>query len=230
MKRYFLGLYLLLFSIQISQAENNPLHGVYKMEHEDTYTLWLFVDGYSSMIHYTDKQYLSTTGGPFSFDGNIISVQTEYNDLDSNAVGTTIQFAIKMEGENLKDKSGNIWIKQPSESSALDGLWRITGRQQGDEMVVMKRGDRKTIKLLVDGHFQWIAINPAQRGFYGTGGGQYSFKNHKYTEHLLFFSRDNTRVGSSLQFDGEIKDGAWHHAGMSSKGDDIHEIWSKETQ
>ncbi|PVH26413.1 hypothetical protein DC487_01980 [Sphingobacterium corticibacter] len=230
MKRYLLSFCLIIIYTLNTQAQNRQLHGVYKMDTDKTHTLWLFVDGYSSMIHYTDKQYLSTTGGPFTFNGDAISVQTEYNDIDSASVGKTMNYPLKWEGENLKDNSGNIWVKQPNKPNALDGLWRITGRQQNGEMSTMPRGDRKTIKLLVDGHFQWIAINPAQHGFYGTGGGQYSFKNNKYSEHLLFFSRDNTRVGSSLQFDGEIKDGKWHHTGMSSKGDDIHEIWSKETE
>ncbi|MFD2741870.1 MULTISPECIES: hypothetical protein [Sphingobacterium] len=230
MTKYLLSFYLLLVGTTSIYAQHDRLRGVYKMEKGDAHVLWLFVDGYSSMIHYTDKQYLSTTGGPFSLDGNTISVQTEYNDIDSSSVGKTVRYEIKWEGENLKDQSNNIWTKQTNKAAPLDGLWRITGRQQDGEMTTMKLGDRKTIKLLVDGHFQWLAINPAQAGFYGTGGGQYTFQNKKYTEHLMFFSRDNTRVGSSLKFDGEIKDGAWHHQGMSSKGDDIHEIWSKETK
>ncbi|MCL7987910.1 hypothetical protein M8998_08165 [Sphingobacterium sp. lm-10] len=228
MRRYVLPFFLLILTITISQAQTTKLQGAYLMKHEDAYTLWLFVDGYSSMTHYNDKVYLSTMGGPFSFDGSTISIKTEYNDIDSIAVGKSIQHVISMEGENIKDQSGSIWVKQEAESQELNGLWRITGRQQDNEMTTMKRGDRKTIKLLVDGYFQWIAINPAQRGFYGTGGGQYTFKNNKYAEHLLFFSRDNTRIGSSLQFDGEIKDGQWHHKGLSSKGDKIHEVWSRE--
>jgi hypothetical protein len=80
----------------------------------------------------------------------------------------------------------------------------------------------------VDGYFQWIAINPAQKGFYGTGGGKYSFKEGQYTENIVFFSRDNSRVGAELNFKGELRDKAWHHSGLSSKGDPIYEIWSME--
>ncbi len=88
--------------------------------------------------------------------------------------------------------------------------------------------NRKTIKILVDGYFQWIAINPAQKGFYGTGGGYYQYDNNRYMEKIQFFSRDNNRVGQVLNFEGAIVDGVWHHKGKSSKGDDIYEIWSKE--
>lgn len=230
MKQYLLCFYVFLLAITNALAQNNRLHGVYKMENKTSYALWLFADGYSSMIHYTDKQYLSTTGGPFTFDGTTIHITTEYNDIDSTAVGETVHYALKMDGENLKNESDSTWVKQPSESTPLDGLWRITGRQQSDGMTMMKQGDRKTIKLLVDGYFQWIAINPAEQGFYGTGGGKYIFENNKYAEQLLFFSRDNTRIGTSLKFDGEIKEGQWHHKGLSSKGNEIHEIWSRETQ
>ena len=229
MRRCFLPLFILLLTCTISHAQTNRLQGAYKTKIGDAYALWLFIDGYSSIIHYNDKVYLSTTGGPFTFDGTTIRVQTEYNDIDSTAVGKPISHVLKMEGENLVDKSNNIWVKQAAQPSNLDGLWRITGRRQNDEMTTMKRGDRKTLKLLVDGHFQWVAINPAQHGFYGTGGGQYTFKDERYAEHLLFFSRDNTRIGSSLQFDGEIKGNEWHHTGLSSKGEKIYEVWSKES-
>jgi hypothetical protein len=74
--------------------------------------------------------------------------------------------------------------------------------------------------------FQWIAYNTETRQFMGTGGGTYSTKDGKYTENIDFFSRDNSRVGASLQFDFELKDNDWHHKGLSSKGDPIYEIWS----
>jgi hypothetical protein len=64
--------------------------------------------------------------------------------------------------------------------------------------------------------------------FFGTGGGQYNFKDGTYTEHIEFFSRDATRVGASLSFKAEINKGEWHHSGLSSKGEKIHEVWSRK--
>jgi hypothetical protein len=61
----------------------------------------------------------------------------------------------------------------------------------------------------------------------GTGGGTYTFKDGKYTENIEFFSRDSSRVGSSLAFDGKLENGDWHHSGLSSKGDPIYEVWSR---
>ena len=60
----------------------------------------------------------------------------------------------------------------------------------------------------------------------GTGGGTYTTVDGKYTENIEFFSRDDSKVNRSLEFTFELIDGAWHHSGLSSKGQPIYEIWS----
>ena len=40
------------------------------------------------------------------------------------------------------------------------------------------------------------------------------------------FSRDDSRVGSELDFNYEIKNKDWYHTGLSSKGKPINEVWS----
>ena len=82
------------------------------------------------------------------------------------------------------------------------------------------------MKILSDSHFQWIAYNVETKEFFGTGGGTYTAKDGAYTENILFFSRDSSRVGASLGFEFGIVNDEWHHKGLSSKGDPIHEIWS----
>ncbi|WP_140936742.1 hypothetical protein [Sphingobacterium lumbrici] len=218
----------MLFTIPASSQSSSSLNGVYQAKTSNLNTLWLFADGYSSQIVYQDKAYLSTKGGPFKYDGKTLSISLEYSDQDSSEVGTTQELPIQLDGTNLKDQKGTVYKKQPAKVQDLDGVWRISGRKQGNEISTIRRGDRKTIKILVDGYFQWVAINPAVKGFYGTGGGHYTHKDQQYTEHLLFFSRDNSRVGNHLNFKGEIKDNEWHHSGNSSKGDPLYEIWSRE--
>ena len=82
------------------------------------------------------------------------------------------------------------------------------------------------MKILSGTRFQWIAYNTETKEFLGTGGGTYTTEDGKYTENIEFFSRDATRVGTSLAFTFEIKDSNWHHSGLSSKGEPIYEIWS----
>jgi len=88
-------------------------------------------------------------------------------------------------------------------------------------------GPRKTMKFLLDGFFQWIAFNTDTFQFFGSGGGYYTTEAGNYTEHIEYFSRDNSRVGARLPFQYELKGSDWHHQGFSSKGDPMHEIWSK---
>jgi len=209
------------------------LRGAYLSGEGEARSLWLVADGYFSLIDYTDKVYKSTIGGPYTFDGETFTFTVEYADAGKIPVGEVISFPVSRDGDSFRFGGifdGVVVAKQPAKKQDLDGLWRITGRKQGKDgqMSAIQRGDRKTIKLLVDGYFQWVAINPAEKGFYGTGGGQYAFQNGKYSEQILFFSRDSSRVGALLTFDGQIKDGAWHHSGLSSKGDPIYEIWSRD--
>jgi hypothetical protein len=113
---------------------------------------------------------------------------------------------------------------QPGE---LQGAWLMSGRiKNGKTEVRDTTKPRKTMKILSGTRFQWIAYNTETKEFMGTGGGTYTAINGRYTENIEFFSRDNSRVGHGLEFEYNVIDGNWHHSGLSSKGDPIHEIWS----
>ena len=110
----------------------------------------------------------------------------------------------------------------------LAGNWRITGRMRDGSIQPIEKSARKTLKILSSTRFQWMAINTETKEFSGTGGGTYTFKNGKYTENIEFFSRDSSRVGASLSFDGSVNNNMWTHKGLSSRGEPIHEEWSRE--
>ncbi len=82
------------------------------------------------------------------------------------------------------------------------------------------------MKILSGTRFQWIAFNVATKQFMGTGGGTYTTVDGKYTENIEFFSRDNSRVGTSLEFNYELKDGDWQHSGKNSRGEPLFEVWT----
>lgn len=220
--------FILLVSIGIfTQAQSAEIEGAYLSQKGDVHQLWLFVDGYSSLTEFKANEFISTMGGPYQAQNNQLIISVEFNDKDSSEVGNQLVFPLKFNGDDFTDSEGNKWVKQ-IKSQDLDGAWKITGRKIDGEMKeIHQRGERKTLKLLVGGYFQWFAIDPSQKSFSGTGGGIYTFEGGKYTEKIQFFSRDNSRVGTSLQFDGELKDGKWHHSGLSSKGDPIYEIWGR---
>ena len=119
------------------------------------------------------------------------------------------------------------WKKISKTTLPLQGKWLMAGRVNGDQE---RRRDtnrpRKTMKILVEGFFQWIAYNTESFYFHGTGGGSYTAKDGTYMEPIDYFSRDNNKVGISLEFEYAKKGMDWHHQGFSSKGDPLHEIWT----
>jgi len=120
----------------------------------------------------------------------------------------------------------NAFEKVALQPQPLDGLWLMGGRMRNDLMTNRDTsGPRKTLKVLFNGRFQWIAFNTDTFAFMGTGGGNYSSVDGIYKEEIKFFSRDDSRVGAILPFDYELISGEWHHKGKSSKGVPIHEIW-----
>lgn len=218
---------LSIFIFTISDAQHN-LDGVYQTQQDEVHFLWIFMDGYASKIQFKKDTYISSEGGTFQLKGNHLAISQEYQHPTAESVGETKTYDLKWAENGFTDASGKLWKKSEDFPQDLDGLWQISGRQNAEEFVKINHsGSRKTIKLLKDGYFQWIAIEPAQKKFYGTGGGRYKFKNGAYTENILFFSRDNSRVGAKLSFEGEIKNGDWHHRGKSSKGYPLHEVWTK---
>ena len=45
---------------------------------------------------------------------------------------------------------------------------------------------RKTMKVLIDGFFQWIAFNTETFKFSGSGGGEYATVEGKYIENIHY--------------------------------------------
>lgn len=196
-----------------------------------THTL-VFQDGYFSYSKFDipNKKFYKTFGGTFTESGWQLHVNIEYDTENKDQVGKHIHFTSSLSGEQLKLQIPNtpeIWQRVDDGKGELAGNWRITGRMSNGTMQEIPLRARKTLKLLSASRFQWMAINTETGEFSGTGGGTYSFKDGKYTEHIEFFSRDSSRVGASLSFDGSVTGNVWTHKGLSSRGDPIHEEWSK---
>jgi hypothetical protein len=158
-------------------------------------------------------------------------MQVEFDTEETDAIGQTLLYGVTVSQNTLTttvDGSEQKWTRLDAGNSGLAGLWKITARkQEGSLAKIHQTGTRKTVKILSGSRFQWAAIDPGTKQFLGTGGGTYTFQNGKYTEHIEFFSRDSSRVGSSLSFDGKLENGDWHHSGLSSRGEPIYEVWSR---
>lgn len=175
--------------------------------------------------------FIETNGGSWKLEGNTMTEVPEFHTKDTSLVGKAVSFDIEFDGDDKMRIVGmETWATRvdSGEPGELAGAWLMSGRKRDGE--IQERDTdrpRKTMKILSGTRFQWIAYNTETKQFMGTGGGTYTTVDGKYTENIEFFSRDDSRVGSSLEFNYEIKDGKWHHSGKSSKGDPMYEVWSR---
>ena len=202
------------------------------MQNAGKTTLITIADGYLIQTTYEPSRFIDTKGGPYKEEDGQLRITSEFNTADSNRVGQSdaYRFTLRNDLLTLTNPTGDQMFTRVIESpTALTGLWRITARTgQNGQRTPMPRGARKTIKLLTGSRFQWVALNPETKQFFGTGGGTYTLSGGKYTESIDFFSRDNSRAGRSITFGAATDGNEWHHTGQSSTGGTVDEIWSRE--
>jgi hypothetical protein len=229
--KYLKSLFIALLVSSILNAQD--LQGAWMRDLDTAVQYMTIVDNYFvvSTFHIDNKKFIRTRGGRINIDQENITGVIEFNTDNKDEVKLSFSYNHKLKGKKLHLPAEGIsheWTRVDDGTTGLSGNWQIVGRHQNGNMVPMNPGARKTIKIMSGTRFQWAAINAETGEFFGTGGGTYTFKDGQYTEQIEFFSRDASRVGASLSFDAEIKDGDWHHKGKSSKGDPIHEVWSRK--
>lgn len=229
---YRIALLLALSALGWAPQEKGPVGAWERTEGSVTHTL-VIIDDYFSLSSFdvAGKRFIQTQGGTCVMRDGQLTGTVEYHTSDKSKVGSTYAWKAVPRRDALRlvrDGAREEWRRTDDGTGPLAGNWRITGREQGGKMVEMQpRGGRKTIKLLSGQRFQWAAINTETGEFSGTGGGRYTFADGKYTEHIEFFSRDSSRVGMSLSFDGRVDGRHWYHSGKSSKGEPINERWTR---
>ncbi|WP_425235490.1 hypothetical protein [Ulvibacterium sp.] len=183
-----------------------------------------------SVYEKSPAKFIKTLGGFYTVVGDNLKVKLEFNSNHDADGLTELTLPYSIMGEKLtleSDQALSFTISGETQQD-LDGPWLFATR--GPDNGQERRGEenpRKTLKYLQGDRFQWIAYNTETMKFFGTGGGSFSSKDGIYTENIEYFSRDNSRVGASLQFNYEIKDVDWHHKGKNSKGEPMYEIWSR---
>jgi hypothetical protein len=224
-----LSISLLLAASQV-QAQS-PALGAWKSTTGDATSVMLITPDYFTVSVFDANSFKYTMGGTWEGKSdNGATTTIEFNSQDKSQVGTHPDATADFEGENLVITIGGqktTYTRIDDGNSPMFGVWQITAREANGKMNEMKPGARKTIKILTGTRFQWVAINTETGEFFGTGGGSYTFENGVYTEKIEFFSRDQSRVGASLSFKGAVNGNKWDHSGNSSKGDPIHEEWTR---
>jgi len=222
---------LLVTNLSVGFSQN--INGAWSRNLDTAVQYLTVVDNYFAVATFNleGKKFISTRGGTAMVEKGKMAGTIEFNTLDRTEVKSSYSYDIKLKENTLMlplEGNAKKWQKVDEAIESLAGNWRITAREQSGTMTAIKPAARKTIKILSGTRFQWAAINMETGEFFGTGGGHYTYKDGAYTEHIEFFSRDASRVGASLSFKAEINNGEWHHSGLSSKGDKIHEVWSRK--
>ncbi|MEJ7557702.1 MAG: hypothetical protein WKF66_05290 [Pedobacter sp.] len=235
MRKLFVIVVLFFAIISATLAQSTAVTGAWQLTNgEETHYLF-FQDNFCFYTLKQGKAFVMSQGGNFELSNGKLNVKVLYNSSDSTKVGEQMSIPFSVPGNQLalQMEQGEIKFSKVDEGKApLAGVWKITGRMGDDGKVaeIHQTGSRQTYKMLTGTKFQWVAIDPDKKLFAGTGGGSYTFKDGIYTENIEFFSRDNSRVGAALSFDGKLEGDKWHHSGLSSKGDKIYEVWGKAKQ
>ncbi|HSJ66351.1 MAG TPA: hypothetical protein VK921_01695 [Anditalea sp.] len=233
---------LLIFLLISNNLFSQELEGAWQLTHvngkeiSDKEFVKIYQDGYFSFgaKSIPSNEFQSAGGGEYLLDGAKYTEKFDFHTDNKELVGKTgvhrvdwVEEKMVITGQDEGRERIEIWKRLSDDSDDLTGNWVFTGRKNKEgELSTSTPGARRTVKILSGGRFQWIAFNSETKEFMGTGGGTYTAEDGKYTENIQFFSRDNDRVGASLSFDYEVKDGRWHHSGTSSKGDPMYELWS----
>jgi hypothetical protein len=233
MKTY-ITISLLLLTTMGSMAQGQ-LIGAWQTKTAQGSLTMTIVDNYMAAASYNleKKEFYATHGARLiSVSSNKIKWVNEFNSAVKEEVGKEYELGYKIEGNKLSLANNDttmVFERVDDGTKNMAGNWRITQREQNGQLTpIHTTGARKTIKILSSTRFQWAAINTETGEFSGTGGGTYTFKDGIYTEHIEFFSRDNSRVGMSLSFNGKLDKNDWYHSGKSSRGDPINEVWSRK--
>ena len=217
----------------IQHHTDDELTGAWHQQEDGGEDVLLFMDGYVTQTMYKvgQKEFVMSRGGTYKLNGKTVELTLEFDTQRKENIGQTFPVSYSIEGDKLIVAHGDdqeTYKRVDNGQAPLAGVWRITDRMQDGKLTpIHQTGPRKTLKILTGTRFQWAAINPETKEFSGTGGGTYTFENGKYTENIEFFSRDSSRVGASLSFNGKLENGGWHHSGKSSRGDDIYEVWGR---
>ena len=216
---------LIINFLFFSSGSSDSLQGAWKSDNG----VFIFSGNYFAFTEYTPSEFKNTYGGSCKINRVSVELAYEFNTLEPEKVGTSEVSSIVIHGNIMNLGNQEFTRLDNGTPGKLNGTWLFANRVTNGHMGTARNADspRKTMKILSGARFQWIAYNVETKEFMGTGGGTYTTENGKYTENIDFFSRDNSRVGASLEFDYEIKGDDWHHQGLNSRGEPMYEIWSR---
>ncbi len=87
-----------------------------------------------------------------------------------------------------------------------------------------KAGDDETVLICTNSHIVITEFNQVNTQFvYCSGGGNYTYKDARYTENIECYAKDSYKVGTSVTVDATLNENAW-----INKGKGMEEEWRRE--
>jgi hypothetical protein len=218
------GIYTELIILTFLTYPSLNFSQVYQIDNEEVTTRVILDSEYLVLSKFESESgnFISTLGGYYK-PGEFLNLNDDVYDVNLEFNSNYDQDSIKF----LRIVKTSKWKNISKSNDILKGKWVMSGRYNNGEFRTRNTDlPRKTLKILIDGFFQWIAFNIETFKFSGSGGGEYETIDGKYIENIQYFSRDDSRVGAELDFNYEIKNEDWFHTGLSSKGSPINEVWS----
>jgi hypothetical protein len=229
--RSFLVSILVLVGSGIFAQSSKSLTGAWETTEGNSRIVMICTEKFFSAAVYENDKFVGTCGGAYKIENGNFVENHEFNTMKPEWIGKEMKSKVELKGNKLvfeENQTKKEWTRVDAGTPGkLPGAWLITGRMEGESVSKITPGARRTMKILSGKRFQWIAYNIETKEFFGTGGGTYTTENGKYKESIEFFSRDNSRVGKSLEFDFSLNGDDWRHKGFSSKGDPIDEVWTR---
>lgn len=198
----------------------------------------IYSDRYFMFATYSQEGvFVKAGGGNFKATGGEYIETLDFYTSDSTRVGKPLTYSFSFKHDELtlsevgaESTVTETWKKVDVASSVLSGAWRFGARVNDDGVAGQRRGaesPRQTMKILSGKYFQWAAFNYESKQCSGTGGGNYTLDDGRYTETIRFFSRDNSRTGISLTFQCRLVGTDWFHKGKGTTGNPVSEVWEK---
>ena len=147
-------------------------------------TGWISSEGpFVSKFESESGNFISTLGGYYK--------PGEFLNLNEDVYDVNLEFNSNYDQDSIKSLSivkTSKWKNISKSNDILKGKWVMSGRYNNGEFRTRNTDlPRKTMKILIDGFFQWIAFNTETFKFSGSGGGEYETIEGKYIEIIQYF-------------------------------------------
>jgi hypothetical protein len=192
--------------------------GAWHEQKDDDEAVIICTHGYIIIAEFNqiNTSFIYSSGGSYTEKKAgqlVVDVDFSNRKKDAEFVGTKGAMVYSISGDQMtvtmNDGVKRVVTRVDDGGGELAGAWRLSARMNSGRMEAVPDGPVKMIKVLSATRFQWVSFNTETNEFIASGGGTYTFKDGKYTEHIEFYAKDSYKIGTSQAFDATIDKNVW---------------------